>query len=286
MDRPRQRGRSAACQTIFACCLRELGREDALARSNSEPWRHRCRTCSRRIAVSAEISILKAIGDPRLFGSAFKDISTWRAWMAFLAALFGIALSRFDQADTFRACTARSALPEGPFAEAWLVCGRRSGKSFIMALIAVFLAGFRDYRPYLGPGEKATIMVIAADRRQAEFVLRYVRGAPRVSAQILPGPQSDRAGLRQVQDFACERPKPDIRRCRRRKRRHPRSIPARRMRRLCEKRRIRVKPNADRSRRTGAPACALPRPAAAQAQCHSLAYGKRGANRRRFTGRD
>ena len=41
----------------------------------------------------AEISILKAIGDPRLFGSAFKDISTWRAWMAFLAALFGIALS-------------------------------------------------------------------------------------------------------------------------------------------------------------------------------------------------
>ena len=42
--------------------------------------------------MSAEISILKAIGDPRLFGSAFKDISTWRAWIAFLAALFGIAL--------------------------------------------------------------------------------------------------------------------------------------------------------------------------------------------------
>jgi Terminase large subunit, T4likevirus-type, N-terminal len=125
--------------------------------------------------VSAEISILKAMADLRLFGSAFKDISTWRAWMAFLAALFGIALSD-DQADTFRACTARSAVPEGPFAEAWLVCGRRSGKSFIMALIAVFLAGFRDYRPYLGPGEKATIMVIAADRRQARVVLRYVRG--------------------------------------------------------------------------------------------------------------
>ena len=47
-------------------------------------------------------------------------------------------------------------------------------------------------------------MVIAADRRQARVVLRYVRGAPRVSAQILPGPQSDRAGLRQVQDFAAK----------------------------------------------------------------------------------
>ena len=40
--------------------------------------------------------------------------------------------------------------------------------------------------------------------------------------------------------------------------RHPRSIPARRMRRLCEKRRIRVKPNADRSRQ--APATIRPIP--------------------------
>jgi hypothetical protein len=41
--------------------------------------------------VSAEISILKAMADLRLFGLAFKDISTWGAWQAFLAALFGIA---------------------------------------------------------------------------------------------------------------------------------------------------------------------------------------------------
>jgi hypothetical protein len=34
--------------------------------------------------------------------------------------------------------------------------GRRSscGKSFVLALIAVFLASFRDWRPFLGPGEK------------------------------------------------------------------------------------------------------------------------------------
>jgi hypothetical protein len=43
--------------------------------------------------------------------------------------------------------------------EAWLMCGRRSGKSFILALalVAVFLAAFRDYRPRLGPGERATL---------------------------------------------------------------------------------------------------------------------------------
>ena len=75
-----------------------------------------------------------------------------------------------------------------PFSEAWLVCGRRSGKSFVMALLGVFLACFRDYRPFLGPGEKATIMVVAADRKQARVVLRFVRGllsAPVLKARVI-----------------------------------------------------------------------------------------------------
>ena len=41
--------------------------------------------------------------------------------------------------------------------EAWLIIGRRGGKSFMMALIAVFLACFRDYRPHLAPGERALV---------------------------------------------------------------------------------------------------------------------------------
>jgi hypothetical protein len=60
--------------------------------------------------------------------------------------------------------------------EAWLVCGRRAGKSFVLALVAVFLAVFHDYRRYLAPGERATIMVIATDRKQARTIFRYVRG--------------------------------------------------------------------------------------------------------------
>jgi hypothetical protein len=59
---------------------------------------------------------------------------------------------------------------------AWIICGRRAGKSFVLALIAVFLACFHEYRPYLGPGERATIVVIAADRRQARVIMRYVKG--------------------------------------------------------------------------------------------------------------
>jgi hypothetical protein len=56
------------------------------------------------------------------------------------------------------------------------VCGRRSGKSRILGLIAVYLATFIDWRPYLAPGERATVMVLAADRRQARTIMRYVEG--------------------------------------------------------------------------------------------------------------
>jgi hypothetical protein len=71
------------------------------------------------------MNILEALADPKLLGSAFKDASTWRPWLAFLTAL-GLPMSEAD-ADLFRQCTGRSGLPTGPFSEAWLVCGRRAG---------------------------------------------------------------------------------------------------------------------------------------------------------------
>jgi hypothetical protein len=40
----------------------------------------------------------------------------------------------------------------------------------------VYLACFKQYRKHLGPGERATVMVLAADRAQARVINRYVRG--------------------------------------------------------------------------------------------------------------
>ncbi len=45
-----------------------------------------------------------------------------------------------------------------------------------MALVAVYLACFRDYRRFLQPGERGTVMVLARDRKQARTIFRYVRG--------------------------------------------------------------------------------------------------------------
>ena len=59
--------------------------------------------------------------------------------------------------------------------QSWLVCGRRAGKSFTLALCAVYLATFTDYRAHLAPGERATIMIIAGHRKQSHVTATSVR---------------------------------------------------------------------------------------------------------------
>jgi hypothetical protein len=83
--------------------------------------------------------------------------------------------------------------------EAWLCCGRRAGKSFIFATIAVFLAAFKDWRPHLAAGEHATVMVIAADRRQARVIMRYCLGLLRavpMLRQLIVGQTAESVSLR------------------------------------------------------------------------------------------
>jgi hypothetical protein len=123
---------------------------------------------------SREGSILDCIRDQRLFASWFEeDWASWQPWLAFLAALFALPMDA-EQLAIYRECTGRNDAPSAIAREAWLVCGRRAGKSFMLALTAVYLAAFHDYRPFLSPGEKGTIMIIAADRKQARVILRYV----------------------------------------------------------------------------------------------------------------
>ncbi|MDI3308520.1 MAG: hypothetical protein QJR07_15620 [Acetobacteraceae bacterium] len=122
----------------------------------------------------ATLSILEALDHPDLFAPHFRD-GTWSAWRAVLAGIFGLPMTEAE-AELFRRHTGRQTLPTAPFKEVALVVGRRGGKSRILALIAAYLATFRDYEPYLAPGEVATIAVIAADRRQARAIFRYIEG--------------------------------------------------------------------------------------------------------------
>jgi hypothetical protein len=121
------------------------------------------------------VNILEAIDDPKLFKPWFKDPETWKAWRAFLCALFSLPMSE-EQLAVYRECTDRTDPPAVPVKEAFLICGRRAGKSLNLALVAVFEAAFSDLRSKLAPGERATVMVVAADRKQARVIFRYVRG--------------------------------------------------------------------------------------------------------------
>src|SRR5271165_7209584 len=110
------------------------------------------------------MNIIQACRDPKVFGPFFRG-PTWEPWFVFLAALFALPMTA-SQLEIYKQFTGRTTPPAHPIYEAWLCIGRRGGKSFILAIIAVYLACFCDWRPFLGPGEVATIMIIARDRRQ------------------------------------------------------------------------------------------------------------------------
>lgn len=120
------------------------------------------------------MTIVEAMRDRALFGPWFKG-RTWGAWFAFLAALYGLGLDE-SALETFRACTGRSTPPPEAFREAWVIAGRRGGKTLIAAVLAVYVAAFRNFRQHLAPGEQAVVMLLAADRKQARVAFRYVRG--------------------------------------------------------------------------------------------------------------
>lgn len=119
------------------------------------------------------MTILDDLDNAELFAPHFPG-DTWKAWRAFLAALFALPM---DEEALALYChhTGRLGAPVRAFKEAVLICGRRGGKSRILALIAVFLA-MRDYSPYVVAGEVVTIPIIAADRKQARTIFRYVLG--------------------------------------------------------------------------------------------------------------
>jgi len=132
-------------------------------------------------------TILDLMDSPRWFAPWFAG-DGWLGWKAFLAGVFGLPMTPAMLAR-WQEHTRRERAPTAPAQEAWMIVGRRGGKSRVAALIAVYLACFRDYAQYLAKGEVATIPVIAADRREARTVMRYLKG-------FLSTPQLQDRGVR------------------------------------------------------------------------------------------
>jgi hypothetical protein len=122
----------------------------------------------------APISIIAACQDPKIFGPWFKGAESWANWFVFLKALFGLPMADIELA-AFRQFTGRGAPNPQGHLDATLVVGRRGGKSLVLATIAAYIACFIDWRQYLTGGERAVVLALAADKKQAQSIFRYLR---------------------------------------------------------------------------------------------------------------
>lgn len=132
------------------------------------------RSCRPNKIAAPRLTLLDAIADPKLFAKFFPTPESWIAWRSFIAAAFGLEMSE-EELAIYRQCTGRNDPPTEQARECVLVIGRRGGKSRILALIAVWLACFHDYRQHLDQGELGVVQVLAADRDQARIILRYTK---------------------------------------------------------------------------------------------------------------
>ena len=140
------------------------------------------------------MDIITAINDERFFLPLFKDISTWQSWQVFLKTLFGLRIEDKKDRRLFRRCTGLKRPPAKQAREAFVIAGRRSGKSFISSIIAVFLACFKDWSKYLSTGERGSIFIIASDREQARIIKNYVSGILNSSASFRKMVKKELAG--------------------------------------------------------------------------------------------
>jgi hypothetical protein len=149
--------------------------------------------------MARQPSIIEAIHSAKLFGALprFKKLSTWAAWLVVLKAVFGLAMTA-DELEIFQRHTGRKSPPLGGSKETYLIIGRRGGKSFISALIAVFVACFGDFRAFITIGETLAVMCLAKDKDQARIVFRYIKAIlnfiPALKAMIV-APRADEIEL-------------------------------------------------------------------------------------------
>lgn len=119
------------------------------------------------------LDIVQCLRDKNLLGLFIEDESTFAAWFTFLRAIFALSPEPGDL-ELLKQCTGRSTWPKTAFSEAWLPIGVRGGKSFVIAILAVFFAFFKKHR--LSRGEKGYILIVAPTRKQAGIIKSYISG--------------------------------------------------------------------------------------------------------------
>jgi hypothetical protein len=116
----------------------------------------------------------RALAEPDLLGGAIPGDS-WRAWRIMLIGLLGEPLDE-EELSIFTELTGGRDAPLKPVSEAWLIMGRRSGKTRASATAAAYFAVLCDWSDVLAPGERGTLPIMSASVWQAGKAREYVDG--------------------------------------------------------------------------------------------------------------
>lgn len=122
------------------------------------------------------MNILEAVHDPQLFGasSAFADVTSWRPWLAFLAAVYGLPLDAEGEA-LFCKATGRASYdpPAGGWREVVCIVGRQAGKTRIGGLLTAFESALAEP---CSDGELYSLLLAQDWRAAIRASFSYIRG--------------------------------------------------------------------------------------------------------------
>jgi hypothetical protein len=121
------------------------------------------------------ISLRRALADTQLLGNALPGAS-WQAWRTLLIAAMGEVLDD-DERKIFQQLTKRAHPPTTRANTLAFVVGRRGGKSKATATLAAYIAALVNHSDVLVRGETGTLLIVAADMRQATIVHGHVAAA-------------------------------------------------------------------------------------------------------------
>ena len=108
-----------------------------------------------------------------VFGGRF-DGDSWAAWRAFWSVAFGEAPENDVAKAIARRCTGRTGVADVPSTRG--VAGDRPTRRQGASARAHRGLPRACFRRHLAPGERGTVLIIAADSKQARVIFRYIAG--------------------------------------------------------------------------------------------------------------
>lgn len=123
------------------------------------------------------MNIISFIEDQRFIG----DKSLSLPQIVCLKSIYGLPLNK-EERKVYRKLTSLKKYHPKEYQETTIIAGRRSGKSNQLASnVCIFEATMRDHKTHLSVGEKAFIVLVASNKRQARVIFNYVLGKLRGS---------------------------------------------------------------------------------------------------------